>query len=160
MKLNTLQDKPGARHARTRVGRGVGSGSGKTGGRGMKGQKSRTGVAIKGFEGGQMPIHRRLPKRGFTPPSRKQYGTFNLTALQQAVDAGKLDPKQPINGDMLIEAGVTRRAKDGVKLLGSGALKAALKLDIAKATASAVAAVEKAGGSLTQTAKATPSKTA
>ena len=148
MKLNELKDTPGARHARKRVGRGIGSGVGKTGGRGVKGQKSRTGVAIKGFEGGQMPIHRRLPKRGFTNIFAKDFAEVGLDRIQTAIDAGKLDPKKPIDAQALKEAGVVRRVKDGVRLLNNGELSAAVTLEVAGASRSAVAAVEKAGGSV------------
>lgn len=148
MKLNEIADNPGARKLRTRVGRGIGSGLGKTGGRGMKGQKSRSGVAINGFEGGQMPIHRRLPKRGFVNVGRRQFVEINLGRLQEAVDAGKIDAGQPVTVESLVAAGVLRRAKDGVRLLGTGELKAKLSLMVAGASKSAIAAVEKAGGSV------------
>lgn len=148
MKLNEIADNPGARKLRTRVGRGIGSGLGKTGGRGMKGQKSRSGVAINGFEGGQMPIHRRLPKRGFVNFGRRQYVEINLGRLQEAVDAGKIDAGQPVTAESLVAAGVIRRAKDGVRLLGTGELNAKLSLVVAGASKSAIAAVEKAGGSV------------
>lgn len=149
MKLNQIADNPGARKKRVRIGRGIGSGCGKTGGRGGKGQTARSGVAIKGFEGGQMPLHRRLPKRGFNKPFRKDYNELNLDRLQQAIDAGKLDPKGTIDAEALVKAGVLRRARDGVRLLGSGEIKAKVTLSVAGATKSAVAAVEKAGGSVT-----------
>lgn len=149
MKLNALSDNEGAKRNRTRVGRGIGSGKGKTGGRGVKGQKSRSGVAIKGFEGGQMPLYRRLPKRGFTNAAfRKTFATVNLGRLQQAVDAKKLDPKQPVNAAALIAAGVIAKELDGVKILAKGELTAGLTIEAAKASAAAVAAVEKAGGSV------------
>lgn len=148
MKLNELRDKEGARKARKRVGRGIGSGLGKTGGRGVKGQKSRSGVAIKGFEGGQMPLHRRLPKRGFNNINRRDYVEVNLGRLQEAVDAGKIDAANEVTAESLVAAGVIRRAKDGVRLLGTGELKAKLKLVVAGASKSAIAAVEKAGGSV------------
>lgn len=148
MKLNQISDNPGAKKERMRVGRGTGSGMGKTGGRGVKGQKSRSGVAIKGFEGGQMPVHRRLPKRGFTPPNQIHYNEVNLGRLQQAVDAGKLDAGKTITVESLVEAGVCTRARDGVKILGMGELKAALNLEVAAASKSAQAAIEKAGGSV------------
>ena len=146
MKLNDLRDNEGARKERIRVGRGIGSGKGKTGGRGVKGQTSRTGVAINGFEGGQMPIYRRLPKRGFTNIFRLDYSEVNLDRLQKAVDAGKLDAKATINGEALVKAGVLSTVKDGVRLLGRGSLTAKLTLEVAGATESAKAAVEKAGG--------------
>lgn len=149
MKLNELRDNPGATKARMRVGRGIGSGKGKTAGRGQKGQKSRTGVSINGFEGGQMAIYRRLPKRGFNNKFRKDYVTINLGRLQAAVDAGKLDAGQTVNAESLVAAGVIRRAKDGVRLLGGGELKSKLTLEVAGASKSAVEAVEKAGGSVT-----------
>jgi len=148
MKLNDLRDNAGARKERIRVGRGIGSGKGKTGGRGVKGQTSRTGVAINGFEGGQMPIYRRLPKRCFTNIFRLDYSEVNLDRLQKAVDAGKLDAKATINGEALVKAGVLSTVKDGVRLLGRGILTATLTLEVAGATSSAKAAVEKAGGSV------------
>ena len=148
MKLNDLRDNEGARKERIRVGRGIGSSKGKTGGRGVKGQTSRTGVAINGFEGGQMPIYRRLPKRGFTNIFRLDYSEVNLDRLQKAVDAGKLDAKATINGEALVKAGVLSTVKDGVRLLGRGSLTAKLTLEVAGATESAKAAVEKAGGSV------------
>ena len=146
MKLNDLRDNDGARKERLRVGRGIGSSKGKTGGRGVKGQTSRTGVAINGFEGGQMPIYRRLPKRGFTNIFRLDYSEVNLDRLQQAVDAGKLDIKATINGEALVKAGVLSTVLDGVRLLGRGTLTAKLTLEVAGATEAAKAAVEKAGG--------------
>jgi len=149
MKLSEIADRPGARKTRRRVGRGIGSGKGKTAGRGVKGQKARTGVAVKGFEGGQMPLHRRLPKRGFNKPFRKEFNEINLGRLQQAIDAGKLDAKATIDAEALVKAGVVRRAKHGVRLLGEGELKAKVALTVAGASKSAVAAVEKAGGSVT-----------
>jgi large subunit ribosomal protein L15 len=148
MQLTDLKDNPGATKARKRVGRGIGSGSGKTGGRGVKGQKSRSGVAIKGFEGGQNPIHMRLPKRGFNNPSRLKFTEVNLGRIQSAIDEGKLDAKAPVTADVLIGAGLIRRARDGVRLLGSGELKAKLQLEVAGATESAKKAVEAAGGSI------------
>jgi large subunit ribosomal protein L15 len=148
MKLNELRDKPGATKNRMRVGRGIGSGKGKTGGRGVKGQKSRTGVSIKGFEGGQMPIYRRQPKRGFTNIFAKDYVEVALDRLQKAVDDGKLDPGATIDAAALKAAGVIRRERDGVRILGNGELKAKLTLKVAGATKSAAAAIEKAGGSL------------
>jgi large subunit ribosomal protein L15 len=152
--LNKITDNPGARKSRIRVGRGIGSTKGQTGGRGVKGQKSRTGVAIKGYEGGQMPIHMRLPKRGFKNPFRLDYNVVNLDDLQAAVDAGKLDAKAKVDVEALVKAGVLRRAKDGVRLLGRGELKAKLALEVAGASEAAKAAVEKAGGSVTVTAPA------
>jgi large subunit ribosomal protein L15 len=149
MKLTELNDRPGARKTRRRVGRGIGSGKGKTGGRGGKGQTARSGVAIKGFEGGQMPLHRRLPKRGFTNIFRKAYNEVNLGRVQQAIDAGKLDPATAIDVAALVKAGVLRRARNGVRLLGAGEITAKLAFAVAGASKSAVAAVEKAGGSVT-----------
>ena len=149
MKLTDIRDNEGATKARMRVGRGIGSGKGKTGGRGGKGQTARSGVAIKGFEGGQMPLHRRLPKRGFNKPFRKDYCEVSLRRLQQAIDAGKLDAKGTIDVDTLVAAGVLRRARDGVRVLGTGELKAKVTLSVAGATKSAIAAIEKAGGSVT-----------
>jgi len=146
MKLNDIRDNPGAVKDRMRVGRGIGSGKGKTAGRGVKGQKSRTGVAVKGFEGGQMPLHRRLPKRGFTNIFRKDYNIVSLARVQQAIDAGKLDTAATIDAAALKAAGVIRRARDGVRLLAKGEIKAAVTIDVAGASAAAVAAVEKAGG--------------
>mgnify|MGYP000020444836 CR=1 FL=1 len=148
MKLNELQPQEGAVKKRMRVGRGIGSGKGKTCGRGQKGQKSRTGVAINGFEGGQMPLYRRLPKFGFYNHFAKDYATLSLAQLQAAIDAGKVDAKEAIHCKMLMKAGVVAKAKDGVRLLGNGELKSKVTLKIAGATASAKAAVEKAGGSL------------
>lgn len=154
MRLNELRDNDGSTKPRTRVGRGIGSGKGKTGGRGVKGQKSRSGVSIKGFEGGQMPLHQRLPKRGFTKPNRKQFAEVSLGRLQQAVDAGKLDAKKAVDGEALVAAGVVRRVKDGVRLVGGGELKAKLDLTVAGGSKPAIAAVEKAGGKVTVTAPA------
>ena len=148
MQLNELKDNPGATKARKRLGRGIGSGLGKTAGRGHKGQKARSGVAIKGFEGGQNPIHMRLPKRGFNNPSRLKFTEINLGRLQAAVDEGKLDAKTAITAEALVAAGILRRSRDGVRLLGNGELKAKLQLEVAGATASAVKAVEAAGGSV------------
>lgn len=148
MKLNELADNPGATKDRIRVGRGIGSGKGKTAGRGVKGQKARSGVAIKGFEGGQMPIHMRLPKRGFNKPNRAEFAHVNLDRVQVAIDAGKLDSAQPIDGAALKAAGVIRREKDGVRLLARGELKGAIKFVVAGASESAIKAVEQAGGSV------------
>ena len=149
MKLSEISDRPGARKLRRRIGRGIGSGKGKTGGRGGKGQTARTGVAIKGFEGGQMPMHRRLPKRGFNNIFRKEYNEVNLGRVQQAIDAGKLDPAATIDVEALVKAGLLRRALGGVRLLGAGEIKAKVAFTVAGASKSAVAAVEKAGGSVT-----------
>ena len=149
MRLNELRDNPGATRAKKRVGRGIGSGKGKTAGRGHKGQKSRSGVAIKGFEGGQMPIHRRLPKRGFNNLFAKDYNEVNIGRLQAAVDKKTLDPKKPVTVEALREAGLIRRVKDGVRLLGQGELKTKLNIEVTGASAGAVKSVEKAGGSVT-----------
>jgi large subunit ribosomal protein L15 len=150
-KLNELSPRAGSTKNRMRVGRGPGSGKGKTAGRGVKGQKARSGVAINGFEGGQMPLHMRMPKRGFNKPNRKQLTEVNLWRIEQAIAAGKLDAGQPIDEAVLIAAGVLRRAKDGVKLLGAGELTSKLDITVWHATATARAAVEKAGGSVTMT---------
>jgi large subunit ribosomal protein L15 len=149
MKLNDISDNPGSSKSRMRVGRGIGSGKGKTGGRGVKGQKARTGVAIKGFEGGQMPLHRRLPKRGFTPLTSIDYNELNIGRIQAAVDAGTLSDAETITIETLIEAGLCSKPRDGVKILGTGDLKAKLAFQVAAASKSAVAAIEKAGGSIT-----------
>lgn len=148
MKLNDLRDKPGSVKARKRVGRGIGSGTGKTGGRGVKGQKSRSGVSINGFEGGQMPIYRRLPKRGFTNIFAKSFNVVSLGRIQAAIDAGKLDAKAVVNLDSLKAAGVIRRAKDGVRILSDGELKAKVAFEVAGASKAAVEKIEKAGGSI------------
>jgi large subunit ribosomal protein L15 len=148
MKLNEIADNPGASQSPMRVGRGIGSGKGKTCGRGVKGQKARTGVAIKGFEGGQMPLHRRLPKRGFRNPFTINYNEVNLGRIQAAVDAGKLDPAASVTIESLIAAGVCGKPRDGVKILGKGALAARLAFEVAAASKSAVAAIEGAGGSI------------
>ena len=146
MKLNAIADNAGARKRRMRVGRGIGSGKGKTAGRGVKGQKSRTGVAIKGFEGGQMPLHRRLPKRGFLPPHQKTWQVVNLGSLQKAIDDEKLDAGQTIDAAAMQAAGLFKNASDGVRLLGKGEIKTKIEVKVAGASASAIAAVEKAGG--------------
>ena len=148
MRLNEIRDNEGAVKERMRVGRGIGSGKGKTGGRGVKGQKARTGVAIKGFEGGQMPLHRRLPKRGFTPPNAKDYNEVNLGRIQTAIDAGKLDAGQPVTVEALVAAGVLSKPRDGVRILGTGELKAKLAFEVAGTSKSAAEAIEKAGGSV------------
>ena len=148
MKLNEITDNPGSSKPRTRIGRGIGSGKGKTGGRGGKGQTARSGVRIKGFEGGQMPLHRRLPKRGFHNIFRLDFAEVNLDRLQAAIDAKTLDAKAVINAEALVKARVLRRAKDGVRLLGRGEIKAKLSLRIAGASKGAREAVEKAGGSI------------
>ncbi len=149
MRLNEIKDNAGARKFRVRIGRGIGSGVGKTGGRGGKGQTARTGVAIGGFEGGQMPLYRRLPKRGFTKWRRASFNEVNIGTLQAAVDGGRIDASQTIDVAALVAAGILRRPKDGLRLLGDGELKAALKLTVNHATATAKAAVEKAGGAIT-----------
>ncbi len=148
MKLNDLRDKPGSVKARKRVGRGIGSGTGKTAGRGVKGQKSRSGVAINGFEGGQMPIYRRLPKRGFTNIFAKSFNVVSLGRVQAAIDAGKLDAKAVVNIDSLKAAGVIRRALDGVRVLADGELKAKVAFEVAGASKAAIEKIEKAGGSV------------
>ena len=149
MKLHELSGRPGARKTRKRIGRGIGSGKGKTGGRGGKGQTARSGVRIKGFEGGQMPLHRRLPKRGFKNTSfARKLNEVNLGRLQQAIDAGRLDPAVTIDAAALVKAGILRRAKDGVRVLGGGELKAKVALSVFGASKSARAAVEKAGGTV------------
>ena len=149
MRLNELSDNPGATKDRIRVGRGIGSGKGKTGGRGVKGQKSRSGVAIKGFEGGQMPIHMRLPKRGFNKPNRKQWTELSIATLNRAIEAGKLDIKKDVCACALVKAGVIRRAKDGVRLIGGGKLSKAVNLKVNGATPGATKVVESAKGSVT-----------
>jgi len=148
MKLNELRDNEGATHSRKRVGRGIGSGSGKTGGRGVKGQKSRSGVSINGFEGGQMPLYRRLPKRGFNNIFAKEFTTVSVGRIQAAIDAKKLDAKETVTAEVLVKAGVIRRVKDGVRLLSDGELKAKVAFDIAGASKAAIEKVEKAGGSV------------
>ncbi|GIX08938.1 50S ribosomal protein L15 [Elioraea sp.] len=153
MKLNELRDNPGARRKFKRVGRGIGSGKGKTAGRGVKGQKARTGVALNGFEGGQLPIYRRLPKRGFKPLSRTVYSPLNLARLERAIAAGRLDPERPIDEAALRAAGLVRKGRHaGVRLLATGSVSRPLRLTVAGASAAAVAAIEAAGGSVTLTA--------
>ncbi|QNL18969.1 50S ribosomal protein L15 [Hyphobacterium sp. CCMP332] len=149
MRLNELRDNAGSTKTRTRVGRGIGSGKGKTGGRGVKGQKSRSGVAIKGFEGGQMPLHMRLPKRGFNKPNRLAFAEVNIGRLEKAIAEKKIDAKKPIDADALIAAGLVRRVKDGVRLLAKGELKSKVEITVAGATKAAIDAVEKAGGKVT-----------
>jgi len=148
MRLNEIRDRDGATKAKKRLGRGIGSGLGKTSGRGVKGQKARSGVAIKGFEGGQMPLHRRLPKRGFTNIFAKKYNELNLGRIQEAVDSGRLDGKKPITIEVLKDAGLIRRAKDGVRLLGHGEITAKLAFEVTGASASAIKAVEAKGGTV------------
>lgn len=154
MKLNELHDNPGATKPRKRIGRGPGSGTGKTGGRGIKGQKSRSGVAIKGYEGGQMPLYQRLPKRGFNKPNRKKFAVVNLGLVQKFIDAKKLDAKGDITEDALIASGLVRRKLDGIRILAKGDFSAKVKLVVTGASKGAIEAVEKAGGSLTTAAAA------
>lgn len=151
MKLHELRDNDGATKRKKRIGRGPGSGMGKTGGRGIKGQKSRSGVAIKGFEGGQMPIYQRLPKRGFNKPNRKAFAVVNLGLIQKFIDDKKLDAGADITEDSLIESGLVRRKLDGIRVLAKGDFNAKIALKVTGASKSAVEAVEKAGGSLTVT---------
>jgi large subunit ribosomal protein L15 len=146
MKLNEISDNPGATKPKKRLGRGIGSGLGKTSGKGVKGQKARSGVAVKGFEGGQMPLHRRLPKRGFNNIFRLDFNEVSLERVQQAIDAGRLDGTKTVDAAALKAAGVIRRIKDGVRLLGPGELTRAVTFELAGASAPAVEAVEKAGG--------------
>ena len=148
MRLNELSDNPGATKARLRVGRGVGSGKGKTAGRGVKGQKSRSGVSINGFEGGQMPIYMRLPKRGFNKPNRKRWTELSIANVNRAIESGKLDAKTDYDAAALVEAGVIRRAKDGVRLIGSGKVSKAVKLSVSGATPGAIKAIEAAKGTV------------
>ena len=152
MKLHELRDNDGALQKKKRVGRGVGSGKGKTAGRGIKGQKSRSGVAINGYEGGQMPLYQRLPKRGFNKPNRKKFAVVNLGLIQKFVEAGKLDASAEISEDALVASGLVRRKLDGVRILAKGDISAKVKLSVPGASKSAIAAVEKAGGTLTVTA--------
>ena len=154
MKLNELRDNAGAARKKKRIARGPGSGKGKTAGRGIKGQKSRSGVAINGYEGGQMPLYQRLPKRGFNKPNRKAYAVVNLGLIQKFVDAGKLDASAEINEDVLVASGLVRRKLDGVRILAKGDVTAKLTIAVTGASASAIEAVEKAGGSLTVSAAA------
>jgi large subunit ribosomal protein L15 len=156
MKLNEIRDNPGARRARMRISRGIGSGKGKTGGRGGKGQTARTGVSINGFEGGQMPLYRRLPKRGFTNIFAKKFAELNLGRLQEAIEKGKLNLEKVIDGNALVEAGLIRRKRDGIRLLGKGEIKGKVSLEVAGATKAAIDAVQKAGGSVKITAPQSP----
>ncbi len=153
MKLNELRDNDGATHRKKRIGRGPGSGKGKMGGRGIKGQKSRSGVAINGYEGGQMPLYQRLPKRGFNKPNRKKFAVVNLGLIQKFIDAGKLDAAD-VSEDALVASGLVRRKLDGVRVLAKGEITAKAKISVTGASKSAVEAVEKAGGSLTVAAAA------
>jgi large subunit ribosomal protein L15 len=155
MKLNDLRDNDGATHSKKRLGRGIGSGSGKTGGRGVKGQKARSGVAINGFEGGQMPLYRRLPKRGFNNIFAKSFTVVSLARIQVAIDAGKLDVKETVTAETLVAAGVIRRVKDGVRILSDGELTAKVGFDVAGASKAAIEKIEKAGGSVKLPEKAT-----
>lgn len=148
MRLNEIRDNEGARRPRKRVGRGIGSGLGKTSGKGQKGQKSRSGVSLLGFEGGQMPLYRRLPKRGFTNIFRKEFQVVNLGSLQKAVDDGKLDAKATVNAETLKAAGLIKKSRDGIRLLAKGELKAKLTIEVDGASKAAVEGVEKAGGKL------------
>jgi large subunit ribosomal protein L15 len=148
MKLNEVRDNPGSSKPRTRVGRGVGSGKGKQAGRGGKGQTARSGVRIKGFEGGQMPLHRRQPKRGFNPPARLDYNVVNLGRIQKAIDAGKLDTAEPITVESLIKAGIVTRRRDGVKVLGAGEWTARATFEVEVASKTAAVAIEKAQGTV------------
>jgi large subunit ribosomal protein L15 len=152
MKLNELRDNPGATRKKKRVARGPGSGKGKTAGRGIKGQKSRSGVAINAYEGGQMPLYQRLPKRGFNKPNRKAFAVINLAVLQKFIDAGKIDAKAEITEDVLVASGLVRRKRDGVRLLAKGALTAKVTMTLTGASKAAAEAVQKAGGTLTLTA--------
>ncbi len=152
MKLHELSDNEGATKKRKRVGRGPGSGTGKTGGRGIKGQKSRSGVAIKGYEGGQMPLYQRLPKRGFNKPNRKSYAVVNLGLIQKFIDAGKIDAKKAIDAGVLIGSGLVRRELDGIRVMAKGEITSKIDLHAVGASKAAIEAVEKAGGSLTVTA--------
>lgn len=148
MKLNDLRDKDGATHSKKRLGRGIGSGSGKTAGRGVKGQKARSGVAVNGFEGGQMPLYRRLPKRGFNNIFAKSFTVVSLARIQAALDAKELDAKTVVTAEALVAAGVIRRVKDGVRILSDGDIKAKLAFDVAGASKAAIEKIEKAGGSV------------
>ena len=148
MNLNQISDNPGARKPKKRAGRGLGSGLGKTAGRGMKGQKSRSGVSLAGFEGGQMPLYRRLPKRGFNKPNRRRYQELTLEKLQKAIDAGKLDTVNEINEATLMDSGVIRRRLDGVRLIGGGEFKSKINIKISSASNPAIALVEKLGGAI------------
>ena len=159
MKLNEISDKPGALKSRRRVGRGIGSSKGKTAGRGVKGQKSRSGVAINGYEGGQMPIYMRLPKRGFSNAQfAKKYTTVSVGRLQAAIDAKKFDAKNTVSAESLVEAGVVRRVGDGVRILSDGELKTKVTCEVAGASKAAIEKIEKAGGSVTILAKPQPVK--
>ncbi|MDG2339831.1 MAG: 50S ribosomal protein L15 [Paracoccaceae bacterium] len=155
MKLNELSDNPGATKSRTRVGRGPGSGKGKMGGRGIKGQKSRSGVSINGYEGGQMPLYQRLPKRGFNKPNRKEFSVVNLGILQKFIDLKKIDTSAPITEDALIASGLVRRKLDGIRILAKGEFSSKVDLQVTGASKSAIEVVEKAGGTLSVTSAQT-----
>ena len=148
MRLNELHDNPGANKTKKRIGRGPGSGKGKTGGRGLKGQKSRSGVSLNGYEGGQMPLYMRLPKRGFNKPNRKEFAVVNLGLIQKFVDLKKLDTKREINEDVLVESGLVRRKLDGVRILGKGVITSKVNISVSGASKTAIEAVEKLGGVL------------
>ena len=148
MRLNELHDNPGANKTKKRIGRGPGSGKGKTGGRGLKGQKSRSGVSLNGYEGGQMPLYMRLPKRGFNKPNRREFAVVNLGLIQKFVDLKKLDTKIEINEDVLVESGIVRRKLDGVRILGKGVITSKVNISVSGASKTAVEAVEKLGGVL------------
>jgi large subunit ribosomal protein L15 len=154
MKLNELSDNEGAARKKKRVARGPGSGKGKTAGRGIKGQKSRSGVALGGYEGGQMPLYRRLPKRGFSKPNRKEYAVVNLGLIEKFIDMGKLDAKVEITEDILVASGLTSNKRDGIRILNKGEIATAVKLNVTGASAAAIEAVKKAGGSITVAAAA------
>jgi large subunit ribosomal protein L15 len=155
MKLHELSDNPGATKSRTRVGRGPGSGKGKMGGRGIKGQKSRSGVSINGYEGGQMPLYQRLPKRGFNKPNRKEFSVVNLGILQKFIDLKKIDTSAPITEDALIASGLVRRKLDGIRILAKGEFSSKVDLQVTGASKSAIEVVEKAGGTLSVTSAQT-----
>lgn len=148
MKLNELRDNPGATRTKKRIGRGPGSGKGKTGGRGIKGQTSRSGVALNGYEGGQMPLYRRLPKRGFNKPNRQDFAVVNLGLIAKFIEAGKIDAAQPITEEVLVASGAVRRALDGIRVLGKGEIGRAVTLEVTGASSGAIAAVTAAGGTL------------
>ena len=160
MKLHELRDNPGATKKKVRVGRGPGSGVGKTAGRGIKGQTSRSGVAIGGYEGGQMPLYMRLPKRGFNKPNRKEFAVVNLGLIQKFIDAGKIDAAQPITESVLVSSGVLRRSRDGIRVLAKGEITSKVTIEVTAASSGAVAAVQAAGGTLTDAQAAAAADTA
>jgi large subunit ribosomal protein L15 len=162
MKLNELRDNPGAAKKKVRVGRGPGSGIGKTAGRGIKGQTSRSGVALNGYEGGQMPLYQRLPKRGFNKPNRKEFAVVNLGLIQKFIDAGRIDAALPITEEVLVSSGVLRRSRDGVRVLAKGEITTKVQIEVTGASSGAVSAVEAAGGTLRvkEAAQAAPADTA